>query len=99
MEKEILEFTCPNCGRHILMCVERKENRKKVYFNHDRGVELVHDLTIDQGYDRHFQCLACGFKIKDEDGNLITDAQELCEWVEYQILMQSAGESTDGADV
>lgn len=76
-----LKFTCPDCGKHRLECVMDGINTCEVTSLHNSGdfdygpVESESDVV-------RWQCLECGYTLKDGDGEDIIDNVEVANWIE-----------------
>jgi len=104
IETEKLEFTCPDCGKHDLEEVLT-------------GIVYINDVvSIDDGevWTRHremdgdstresYRCKNCGFIVKNEKDNNITDPDDLVQWIEDQQETQRRDEKRglypDKADI
>ena len=78
-----LIFTCPKCGKHELGSVEQVIMTypiKKI--NVDGDLDYDHDNpTAGDGQVLAYQCMNCGFELKDEQGNSIDDCLQVVEWI------------------
>lgn len=89
MSKELV-FHCPRCKNRkqleevrvnavISVPIERIEqvdDTEEFEVQNDYGRELEYDSVTDR-----YQCIDCGYPVKDEDDNLIQDDSDLVEWL------------------
>ena len=77
-----LKFQCPKCKREDLEIVETDVIMTSLIVEIDEGNCFEYDL-IDTGggcVDR-FQCLECGYVLKNDDEQAITTEEEVVEWL------------------
>ena len=76
-----LEFTCPSCKRHrleeVMVGVTVASN---VVVSEGGNVEYYEQSNEDGTVER-YQCMYCGFVIKNDDDQEIVDCLELAEWL------------------
>ena len=77
------QFTCPKCNHHELGSVEQVILTYPITKIPDDG-DLNYDTDDPTAGDGHvvaYQCLHCGFELKNEQGNTIQDCSEVVKWV------------------
>ena len=77
-----LKFKCPSCSREDLEVVQTDVVMTSQVVDIDEEGYFEYDL-IDTGggcVDR-YQCLNCGYVLKDDDGQAVTTEEEVVEWV------------------
>lgn len=83
-EMENLKFTCPECGGHCLVVIEKAHLYTALVDigtdsgSYDLGERMKEDIddTI-VGYC----CFACGYEPKDKNGNPIRECNKIPQWV------------------
>ena len=77
-----LKFKCPSCKKEDLEIIETDVIMTSLIVEIDEGNCFEYDL-IDTGggnVDR-FQCSECGFVLKDENEKVITNEEDVVEWL------------------
>ncbi len=77
------EFTCPKCNHHELSSVEQVIMTYPITLIPDDG-DLDYDYDNPTAGDSQilsFQCLYCGYELKDEQGNSIVEQKDVIEWI------------------
>ena len=77
------KFTCPKCGHNQLGSVEQVLMTYPITLIPDDG-DLNYDYDNPTAGDSQifsFQCLYCGYELKDEQGNSIDDCLQVVEWI------------------
>ena len=87
-----LKFKCPNCNREDLEVVEKGVVMTSLIVEIDEDGYFEYDL-IDTGGGsvERFQCLECGYVLRDKDDLAITTEEEVSEW-----LRESSSQSKQG---
>lgn len=80
-EEKPLKFKCPKCNRHRLECCEDGPYVSEVLVIDKEG-DFDYGEISASGEVVRFQCLGCGFTLKDSSGENITDNEEVVEWIE-----------------
>ena len=75
------KFTCPTCGCNRLEAVLDGSHTTDIVAIH-KGGGIEYGDTCSSGDLERFQCVKCGETIKDDDGELIIDDDELVEWLD-----------------
>lgn len=75
-----LEFICPECGGNHLECVQDGIHFSEITALDDDG-DFEYGPIESCGDVLRFQCLDCGYVIKDNYGNEIVDNIELIDWI------------------
>ena len=78
-----LIFTCPKCGKNELGSVEQVILTYPITKIPNNG-DLDYDTdnpTSGDGEVLAYQCMNCGYELKDEQGNTIDDCLEVVDWV------------------
>ena len=78
-----LKFTCPKCNHNLLGSVEQVIMTYPITKIPDNGL-LDYDLDNPTEGDSQvlaYQCMNCGYELKNEQGNSIDDNLEVVEWV------------------
>lgn len=75
-----LKFVCPSCQSDRLECCEDGAYASEVVHIGEDGDFDYGMINADGMVDR-FQCLDCGFVLKDSEGENITDVMEIVEWI------------------
>ena len=86
-------FTCPKCGKNELGSVEQVIMTYPITKISDDG-DLEYDYdnpTAGDGQVLAYQCINCGFELKNEDGGSIHDCLKVPDWIKNNIA-----EKTDG---
>lgn len=76
-------FTCPECNHHELGSVEQVILTYPIVKIPDDG-DLDYDTdnpTAGDGHVLAYQCMNCGFELKDEKGITIQNCSEVVKWV------------------
>ena len=81
-----VQFTCPDCERNCrieeIMTDVIQVSPITFYHEDEIAVELEYaDASTEAGFVERYQCEYCGFKIKNENDELITDQVELIKWL------------------
>jgi len=77
-----LKFKCPSCKKEDLEIIETDVIMTSLVVEIDEEICFTYDL-IDTGGGRvdRFQCSECGFTLKDADEQVITDEEDVVEWL------------------
>ena len=78
-----LNFTCPKCKYHELGSVEQAILTYPITKIPDNGF-LEYDFdnpTAGDGHILAYQCMHCGFELKDEQGNTLVECVDVVEWI------------------
>jgi len=77
-----LKFKCPSCNKEDLEIVETDITMTSLIVEIDEESCFEYDL-IDTGGGTvgRYQCLECGFVLKDENEQVITTEEEVVEWL------------------
>ena len=77
-----LKFKCPKCSCEELEVVETNAvMTSKVVEIDEEGYFEYHLLDCDGGCIDRYQCLKCGYVLKEESKEAITTELEVVEWV------------------
>ena len=78
-----LKFTCPKCGKHELGSVEEIVMTYPITkINEDGDFDYdTQNPGIGDGEVLAYQCLNCGYELKDEHGYAIQNCISAAEWV------------------
>ena len=77
-----LKFTCPNCKGTRLEVIETNAIVSSVISNLDPDGDFDYEnLTVDDSVVDRFQCIECGYVLKDRNGENITDNLEVVKWL------------------
>ena len=80
--KELI-FTCPDCNHHELGSIEQVIMTYPITKIPEDG-DLNYDTdnpTAGDGEVLSYQCMFCGYELKDKLGNSIDDSLQVVEWV------------------
>jgi len=81
----ILKFKCPKCGKKVLeeIMVEVVQSSSISEIQDDDGTVYIdyENSSTDGGEVSHYQCVECGYIIKDEDDNNINNHDDLAIWL------------------
>ncbi len=80
MEDNELKFTCPDCKDTRLECCEDGHYASEVT-NIDKDGDFDYGEIKASGTVDRFQCLNCGYVLKDENEENIIDEEEVVEWL------------------
>ena len=80
MSQNGLKFVCPGCQGTRLECCEDGPYVSEVT-NIDEDGDFDYGKIEASGMVDRFQCLNCGYVLKNPDGSSIDDNQEVIEWV------------------
>jgi len=78
-----IKFTCPKCGKNELGSVEQIIMTYPITRISDDG-DLEYDtdrVIAGDGEVLAYQCINCGFELKDEQGVSIHDCLQLPKWI------------------
>jgi len=78
-----LKFTCPKCGYNELGSVEQAIMTYPITKIPHNG-SLEYELDNPTSGDSHilaYQCMKCGFELKDEQGNTLIECSDVVEWI------------------
>jgi len=75
-----LKFTCPDCGCNRLECCEEGYYSSEVLDIDEEGIFDYGNIDASGDVDR-FQCLECGYVLKDCADEPITDDEDVAYWV------------------
>jgi rubredoxin len=87
------QFTCPECKKHELGSVEQVILTYPITRIPSNG-DLDYDTdnpTAGDGQVLAYQCMNCGYELKDEQGNTITDCTEVAKWVKKHCHFAGTG--------
>ena len=77
-----LNFKCPDCGDNKLESVEVDVTASSIIADIDEDGDFDYDVPYcDGGYIERFQCTNCGYFLKNEDGEKLTNNLEVIEWI------------------
>jgi len=76
------KFKCPSCKREDLEIVEKDITMSSLIVEIDEEGHFEYDM-IDTGggFVLRFQCLECGYLLKNEDEQVITTEEEVVKWL------------------
>jgi len=77
-----IKFTCPKCGKNELGSIEQVIRTYPITNISENGnLEYDTDRVIaGDGEGLAYQCINCGFELKNEQGNPIDDCTKVPEW-------------------
>ena len=78
-----LKFVCPKCNHHELGSVEQVMLTYPITKIPDDG-DLNYDYdnpTAGDGQVIAYQCMNCGYELKDEQGISIHDCLQVSDWI------------------
>ena len=78
-----LQFTCPDCGKHKLGSVEQVIMTYPIS-NLDAEGNFDYDYdnpTAGDGEVLAYQCMNCGYELKDEQEFVIQNCVSAAEWI------------------
>ncbi len=78
-----LKFTCPKCNHNELGSIEQAILTYPITKIPDSGF-LEYDFDNPTAGDSHilaYQCMHCGFELKDEQGNTLVECSDVVEWI------------------
>ena len=81
-----LKFTCPKCNKNELGSVEQAILTYPITKIPENGF-VEYDYDNPNAGDSHilaYQCMNCGYELKDEQGNTINKCVEVVEWIKHQ---------------
>jgi rubredoxin len=84
MAKKVIElkFTCPNCKDNRLEVIETNAIVSSAISNLDENGEFEYiNFNIDDSTVDRFQCVNCGYVLKNKKGNKITDNLGVIKWL------------------
>jgi len=86
-----LKFKCPSCKKEDLEVVETDVVMTSLIVEIDEESCFEYDL-IDTGGGNveRFQCLECGYILKDENEQVVTTEEDVVEWLKKN-CSQDAG--------
>ena len=79
-----LKFKCSKCGHTVLESVEKNVTIGTVLIDIDDSGDFEYgeqDIVYDDNIVDRFQCLSCGFVIKDVLDEPIINVKEVAEWI------------------
>lgn len=78
-----LKFTCPKCGKHELGSVEENIMTYPITrLDAEGNFEYDYDNpTVGDGQVLSYQCMNCGYELKDENGLEIQNCVSAAEWL------------------
>ena len=85
MSEKSLKFTCPNCYEKRLECIETNATVSYVLKdivedgNFEYGDTIVQESEIDR-----YECVDCGYVLKDEFGDKLNENTEVVDWIKAQ---------------
>ena len=83
-ERKGLKFKCtnPDCECKELECVEEGVTLSSTIMSLNEDGDFDYESpSMDGGEINRYQCQYCGFVLKDEDNNNLTEHLEVVEWV------------------
>ena len=78
-----LKFICPKCGENRLTSIEEVLTSYPITNIPEDG-DLDYDYKNNETYDSTvlcYECIECGYILKNEGGSTIIDCIEVPEWV------------------
>mgnify|MGYP001150270068 CR=1 FL=1 len=75
-----LKIKCPVCERTCLECVQNGIHSSEILEIREDGDFEYGDITSDTEYVERFQCMYCGYVIKNDKG-VITENHTLVEYL------------------
>ena len=77
-----IKFVCPKCGKNELGSIEQVTRTYPITKISENGnLEYDTDRVIaGDGEVLAYQCINCGFELKNEQGNPIDDCVKVPEW-------------------
>jgi len=75
-----LKFICPSCGDHRLECCEDGPYVSEILCIDEDGDFDYGEINASGEVDR-FQCVDCGYILKDVMEECITDNEDVIEWI------------------
>jgi len=75
-----MKFICPDCKSNKLECCEDGPYSSEVTDIDEEGDFDYGPIEGDGTVDR-YQCLTCGYILRNEDGSPIDDNEEVVEWI------------------
>lgn len=77
-----LIFTCPNCRGNRLEVIETNAIVSSVITNLDKDGDFDYEnLNVDNSVVDRFQCVECGYVLKNENEEKITENLDVVEWL------------------
>ena len=77
-----MKFQCPKCNHNKLECCETDAFVTSAITNLDEDGDFDYDTpNISDSIVDRFQCVGCGFVLKDDKGENIIDHLEVVEWL------------------
>ena len=76
---KVIKFVCPKCKDTRLECCEDGPYTSRVTSIDEDG-DFDYGPIETNGDVTHFQCVHCGYTLRDEDGRNIIDNLEVVEW-------------------
>jgi len=80
-EIETLKYKCPKCNGYRLECCEDGPYASEV-LTIDREGDFEWGEISAVGMVVRFQCLECGYVLKDSEGESLTDNDDVVKWIE-----------------
>jgi len=78
-ENRVVEFKCPDCSNSQIECIMDGHHSCIATEIHTSG-DFEYGEYQSQAVCSRWQCMVCGYPLKDIKGELITDNQEVAEW-------------------
>ena len=91
LEDGEIEFTCPKCQHHqleeIVVNAEVATDMKmRLAPDREGGISVTYGHhRMGEGDTERYQCVFCGFMICHEDGDPVTDTDELGKWLQNTV--------------
>ena len=77
-----MKFQCPGCKGDRLECCETNAFVSSIITNLDEDGDFDYDTpNISDSIVDRFQCVDCGYVLKDEKGENIADNLEVIKWL------------------
>lgn len=76
-----LKFICPECGSKILECVENGTFTSVIKNISDDGDFDYAPILANESDVQFFQCTYCNFIVMDDNGEKITNNEDLIKWI------------------
>jgi len=82
-EIKTLKFKCPKCNGNRLECCEEGPYASEILAI-DREGDFEWGEINASGMVVRFQCLECGYVLKDSEGESLTDNDDVVKWIEQK---------------
>jgi len=84
-----IKFTCPECGEHVIEEVMLNVMVVSPLIRINDDGDCVYGVQINtDGEVSHYQCMSCGYVIEEEGESVITNCEELAEWIKAHCLKE-----------